>query len=277
MTIEQSVSVIIPTFDRAELLPRALLSVLAQSRPADEVIVVDDGSDDRTRELIEVDFPDVRLIVQDNQGVSAARNRGVAASSGSWLAFLDSDDEWLPEKLEVQMQAAAANPQFSLIHSDEIWIRRGVRVNQMKKHRKSGGDIFLDCLPRCVISPSAVLLRRELFDAVGQFDESLPACEDYDLWLRICHQQEVFYIDKPLLKKYGGHEDQLSTRHWGMDRFRVKALDKLLSQVSLEADKEQETRAILLEKCRVLITGARKRNNATLLAYCEAMIEKHAG
>lgn len=275
MTIEQSVSVIIPTFNRANLLPRALQSVLQQSRPADEVIVVDDGSSDGTRELLDAQFPSVSLIVQNNRGVSAARNRGVAASSGRWLAFLDSDDEWLPEKLELQMQAAVTNPQCSLIHSDEIWIRRGVRVNQMKKHRKSGGDIFLDCLPRCVISPSAVVLRRELFDAVGQFDESLPACEDYDLWLRICHQQEILYIDKPLLKKYGGHEDQLSNRHWGMDRFRVRALDKLLSEASLEADKEQETRAILLEKCRVLMTGARKRNNATLLAYCEAMVQKH--
>lgn len=275
MTIEQGISVIIPTFNRAGLLPRALASVLDQSRPADEIIVVDDGSSDQTRELIQTEFPTVSLISQNNQGVSAARNRGVEASSGSWLAFLDSDDEWLPEKLEVQMQAAASNPQFSLIHSDEIWFRRGVRVNQMKKHRKSGGDIFLDCLPRCVISPSAVVLRRELFDAVGQFDESLPACEDYDLWLRICHEKEVLYVDKPLLKKYGGHEDQLSSRHWGMDRFRVKALDKLLGQASLEANKKQETRAILQEKCRVLMIGARKRNNAALLAYCEAMIEKH--
>ena len=277
MTIEQSVSVIIPTFNRAERLPRALISVLEQSRPADEVIVVDDGSSDQTRELLEAEFPAIKLIVQSNQGVSAARNRGAASSSGHWLAFLDSDDEWLPEKLEVQMQAAAANPQFSLIHSNEIWIRRGVRVNQMKKHRKSGGDIFSDCLPRCIISPSAVMLRRELFDAVGQFDESLPACEDYDLWLRICHQHEVLYIDKPLLVKYGGHEDQLSTRYWGMDRFRVKALDKLLSQISLEADKEREARAILLEKCRVLMVGAHKRNNVNLLDYCEAMIQKHVG
>ena len=276
MTIEQTVSVIIPTFDRVQVLPRALDSVLAQTRPADEIIVVDDGSGDRTREVLESEYPMVRLLSQENRGVSAARNHGVEASSGTWLAFLDSDDEWLPDKLELQLAGASADPEAVLIHCDEIWIRRGVRVNQMDKHRKSGGDIFLDCLPRCVISPSAVMLRRALFDHCGGFDESLPACEDYDLWLRMCHQHEVAYIDRQLLRKYGGHADQLSAKHWGMDRFRVKALDKLLSNPELADDKRLHARSMLLEKCEVLMTGASKRNNQQLLTYCESLVQKYA-
>ncbi len=270
-----SVSVIIPSFNRASVLPRALDSVLAQTHEAAEIIVVDDGSSDGTNALIERDYPGVKLLNQGNQGVSSARNAGASVSTGEWLAFLDSDDEWLPEKLSYQLTCARDNPHISLIHSDEIWIRRGVRVNQMRKHRKSGGQIFEYCLPRCVISPSAVMMSKALFDRLGGFDEDLPACEDYDLWLRVCHQYEVAYIEHPLILKYGGHEDQLSAKYWGMDRFRVKALAKLLAQSTLSIEQEASTKRMLHEKCRILMSGAQKRDKPELIAYCKQLLNAY--
>ena len=270
-----SVSVIIPSFNRASVLPRALDSVLAQTHEAVEIIVVDDGSSDGTNALVERDYPDVKLVTQGNQGVSSARNAGALVSTGEWLAFLDSDDEWLPEKLSHQLACARDNPHISLIHSDEIWIRRGARVNQMRKHRKSGGQIFEYCLPRCVISPSAVMMSKALFDRLGGFDEDLPACEDYDLWLRACHQYEVAYIEHPLIRKYGGHEDQLSAKYWGMDRFRVKALAKLLAQSTLSIEQEVLTKRMLREKCRILMNGAVKRDKPELSAYCKQLLNAY--
>ena len=270
-----NVSVIIPSFNRASVLPRALDSVLAQTHVAAEIIVVDDGSSDGTNALVERDYPGVKLLTQGNRGVSSARNAGASVSTGEWLAFLDSDDEWLPEKLSHQLACARDNPHISLIHSNEIWIRRGVRVNQMRKHRKSGGQIFESCLPRCVISPSAVMMSKALFDRLGGFDEDLPACEDYDLWLRVCHQYEVAYIEHPLIRKYGGHKDQLSAKYWGMDRFRAKALAKLLAQSKLSIEQEVLTKRMLREKCRILMSGAVKRDKPALIAYCKQLLNAY--
>ena len=249
--------------------------MLAQTHEATEIIVVDDGSIDGTSALVERDYPGAKLLTQGNQGVSSARNAGASVSTGEWLAFLDSDDEWLPEKLSHQLACARDNPHISLIHSDEIWIRRGVRVNQMRKHRKSGGQIFEYCLPRCVISPSAVMMSKALFNRLGGFDEDLPACEDYDLWLRVSHQYEVAYIEHPLIRKYGGHEDQLSVKYWGMDRFRVKALAKLLAQCTLSIEQEVLTKRMLHEKCRILMNGAEKRDKPELIAYCKQLLNTY--
>ncbi|MES9888132.1 MAG: glycosyltransferase family A protein, partial [Candidatus Sedimenticola sp. 6PFRAG1] len=222
------ISVVIPTHNRATVLERALASVLTQTHPAMEVIVVDDGSEDRTRELLAQKFPSVRYLHQPNQGVSSARNLGIANARGDWIAFLDSDDEWLPGKLQAQKELLSNHPDIRICHTEEIWIRDGKRVNQMKKHTKQGGVIFRHCLPLCVISPSSVMIHRDVFEQVGVFDESLPACEDYDLWLRICARYPVAFIEQPQINKYGGHDDQLSRRHWGMDRFRLQALEKII-------------------------------------------------
>lgn len=263
------ISVIIPTYNRAEVLVRALDSVLAQSRPADEIIVVDDGSTDHTEKVMQ-DYPEARYLQQDNLGVSAARNLGIAVANGDWLAFLDSDDEWLPHKLEKQCELVAANPDFKLVHTEEIWIRNGKRVNQMDKHEKAGGDIFQRCLPLCAISPSSVMIHRSLFDELGKFDETLPACEDYDLWLRICAQEQVLYESEPCIVKYGGHEDQLSRKYWGMDRFRIQALEKILEQDVLSAEQKRAAIEMLLEKIRVYVLGAQKRDKEQEVAQYES-------
>ncbi|MCI5105822.1 MAG: glycosyltransferase [Pseudomonadales bacterium] len=275
-----TVSVIIPSYNRGQSLPRALDSVLAQTRPAEEIIVVDDGSDDGTAAMLARDYPELACLVQENRGVSAARNTGIRAARGDWIALLDSDDEWLPQKLERQLlalQEARRSESAAplLVHCDEIWIRKGRRVNPMDKHAKAGGWIFERCLPLCAISPSAVLMARELLADVGEFDEDLPACEDYDLWLRICSRYPVLYVDEPLLNKYGGHSDQLSRQHWGMDRFRVRALDKLLSAGGLDAGQQEQAIAMLHEKCRILRLGAEKRGNQALLDELSEVLQRH--
>lgn len=272
-------SVIIPTYNRSATLARALDSVFgqtlfaAQSSKSIEVIVIDDGSDDDTAELINTHYPELVFLQLDaNNGVSYARNRGIEAASGEWLAFLDSDDEWLDNKLELQFAAIQASG-LQICHTDEIWIRNGVRVNQMNKHAKHGGWIFENCLPLCAMSPSSVMLHRDVITSHGMFDESLPACEDYDLWLRLTAFNEVAYVDQACLKKYGGHEDQLSRKFWGMDRFRVLALEKILSSPKLDPDKRQAAFETLTKKLAILKKGADKHQNHDLITWCKQKFE----
>jgi glycosyltransferase involved in cell wall biosynthesis len=273
-SVHPSFSVIIPTFNRLEPLRVAVASVLNQTRPADEVIVVDDGSTDGTAEDIGSRFPDIHLIVQENRGVSAARNAGIRAAKGDWIALLDSDDAWLPKKLERQLAAVENAPEFRLCHTGEIWIRNGVRVNPMKKHAKHGGFIFEHCLPLCCISPSSVLIRRDVFDELGDFDEGLPACEDYDYWLRFCARYPVLYVDEPLLRKVGGHDDQLSRQYWGMDRFRIKALEKILDADVLTPPQSEAALAMMTKMVGVLAQGARKRGRQQEAKDYEQKLER---
>lgn len=260
------ISVIIPTWNRADTIVRALHSVLQQTVKAHEIIVVDDGSDDDTAQRL-AEFTGVTRLFQSNAGVSSARNRGIRAATGDWIALLDSDDEWLPEKLQRQSAAISEDPETRLCHCDEIWIRRNVRVNPKHKHQKSGGWIYRQCLPLCAISPSAALIRRDVFDTTGWFDESLPACEDYDYWLRFCAHYPVTYIDEPLLKKYGGHADQLSQRHWGMDRFRIVALTKAIYSEALSPADLQATQEMLATKLTIFTSGAKKRGRTDEARY----------
>ncbi len=253
------ISIIIPTFNRLELLSRELDSVYRQSFSDFEVIVVDDGSGDGTAEMISTKFPQVHYHYQDNAGVSSARNKGLLNAKADWIAFLDSDDEWLPEKLLQQVQLIEQNPGAKICHTEEIWIRNGTRVNQMKKHRKAGGWIFQQCLPLCAMSPSSIMIHRTVFEDVGVFDIELPACEDYDLWLRIAAKYPVLYIEQPLIKKYGGHEDQLSQKYWGMDRYRIKALEKIIKQNELNEEHREWAITMLLKKARIFQQGALKR------------------
>jgi glycosyltransferase involved in cell wall biosynthesis len=272
--LKPKVSVVIPTCDRIETLPRSLDSVINQTFSDWELIVVDDGSTDGTDEMILRDYPAVRLHRQENGGVSAARNAGVALAAGEWIAFLDSDDAWLPEKLERQLSALANEPELRLSHTDEIWIRNDRSVNQPKAYAKAGGGIYHRCLPLCCICPSSVLLRGDLFDEIGGFDETFPVCEDYDLWLRITARESVHYLDEALVRKYGGHEDQLSTTTWGMDRYRIRALEKILAEGILSPKDQLLTKETLIRKLRILIAGARKRGNQDVVAKYEPRLSE---
>ena len=268
-------SVIIPCHNRSESLHRALKSVFAQTYTNFEVIIVDDGSTDDTAQLIHNHFPQCVYIYQTNKGVSSARNAGIAQAKGEWIAFLDSDDEWLPTKLQIQLQAATNCPVHKIIHTDEIWIRNGKRVNPMRKHQKYGGWIFEKCLPLCAISPSSVMIQRQVFHRVGLFDESLPACEDYDLWLRVCSLYPVHFIEKALVIKYGGHQDQLSTKYWGMDRFRIKALSHIIQSGSLNQQDMVAARSVLIKKLQIYILGAKKRQKYSEIQYYEKLLSSH--
>ncbi len=270
------VSVIIPSHNRAGVLPRALDSVLDQQLPALEIILVDDASDDATEQLIKSRYPQIRYLkLPRNRGVSAARNLGIAEAEGDWIALLDSDDAWLPGKLQAQKDLIEAHPELRLCHTEEIWIRNGKRVNPMRKHAKSGGRIFFQCLPRCVISPSSVLLRKDLLAEYGGFDEDLPACEDYDLWLRICAREPVLFVEQAQIVKYGGHEDQLSRKYWGMDRFRIQALEKLLLTGKLRPDQYAAALDTLKKKSAILAKGAEKRGDRQRAQAIRRNAERH--
>ena len=254
-----NISVVIPTYNRYEVLKRALASVFTQTHLPFEIIVVDDGSTDETQQITQ-DFPDIKYFYQENSGVSSARNLGIEKSSCEWIAFLDSDDEWHVEKLQEQTAFHKENPDILISYTDENWIRNGVEVKMPKKFRKFGGEIFNECLSHCIIAPSSTMINKMLLSTVGTFDESLEVCEDYDLWLRVARTHKIGLVDKKLITKYGGDEDQLSLKHWGMDRFRVLSLEKLLE---LEPDDEKLIKNMLLKKYKVLLKGAIKYDKMT--------------
>jgi glycosyltransferase involved in cell wall biosynthesis len=271
------VSVVIPVYNRRALVSRATRSVLAQTYSDYEILVVDDGSQDGSAAGVRSAFGDsVRLLQsKTNRGVSAARNLAIGQAAGQWLAFLDSDDEWLPDKLERQM-AALEEADMLVCHTEEIWVRNGVRVNAHKHHKKYGGEIFLQALPLCVMSPSSIVIHRDVFNAIGLFDEALPACEDYDLFLRLTCRYPVIFLDQPLIVKYGGHADQLSQTHFAMDRFRVYALDKILQQgnEALDEAKRQAAVTVLLKKAGIVYKGACKHGNDELVQDMERYLAR---
>lgn len=270
-----TISVVIPTYNRCELLRRALLSVFSQSLLPAEVIVIDDGSNDNTKVMIHKEFPEVRYHRQENFGVSSARNLGIQKATGDWIAFLDSDDEWLPEKLFRQTEALSVQSGYKICHTEELWIRNGVRVNPAKQYAKCGGWIFSQCLPLCAMSPSTVLIHRSVFNDIGLFDTSLPACEDYDMWLRITAKYPVLMIAEPQIKKYGGHEDQLSQQHWGMDRFRITALQKIIDTKQLSDENQQAAVTMLLKKAHIYLAGVTKRGKIEEADYFRQLIERY--
>ena len=269
-----NVSAVIPTFNRGHCLLRAINSVLAQTTPVDEIIVVDDGSDDKTYDLLvkselldmRGQLPNIRYLYQENKGVSAARNLGIKEAENEYIALLDSDDAWAETKIERQaLKLEKKNFSCRITHTEEIWLKDGQRINPKKKHKKSGGFIFEKCLPLCCISPSSVLLHRTLFNDYGFFDEKLPACEDYDMWLRLCAFEEVLFVEEALTIKYGGHVDQLSRAFWGMDRFRVQALEKLINSGKLSKTQRSQALEMLVKKIEILLLGAKKREKKEMI------------
>jgi glycosyltransferase involved in cell wall biosynthesis len=270
-----AVSVIIPTYNRAGRLLRAISSVLYQTFTDSELIVVDDGSDDETADCLKPVKDRIKYIRHpDNLGVSAARNRGIKASKYPFIAFLDSDDYWLPGKLSTQMAFFKRNPEAVACQTEEIWIRNGVRVNPGKRHLKPSGDIFVPSLRLCLVSPSAVMLKRSVLDEVGLFDEDLPACEDYELWLRISCRYPIHLIPRHLVVKEGGNPDQLSSKTKGLDQFRIKALVKLLRDAQLNDTQLQATLLELTTKCLIYGSGCLKRGRKEEGEYYLRLPEK---
>ena len=309
-----SLSVIIPTYNRAWILKEAIDSVLAQDFRDFEIVVVDDGSSDNTPEILESyqqtltarrttitaehghpaisssnrnstatkgtgrrkeavslarraePLQQICAVRQGHRGVSAARNAGLARATGRLITFLDSDDLWLPGKLSAQVAFFNAHPDALICQTEEIWIKNGIRVNPKKRHKKYSGMIFERCLELCIVSPSAVMMRRCLFDKIGGFDETLPVCEDYDLWLRVACRFPVYLIETPFVIKRGGHPDQLS-RTPCMDRFRIHVLKKILETDLLSSRQYCAADAALKKKCAIYAAGCLKRGRVQEANY----------
>ncbi|QOY52663.1 glycosyltransferase family 2 protein [Candidatus Sulfurimonas baltica] len=267
------ISVVIPTYNRYEVLQRALASVYSQTHKPKEVIVIDDGSNDETSQIKKL-FPQVKYIYQKNTGVSSARNLGIKNSTCNWITFLDSDDEWHKDKLALHVEFHKNNRDILMSYTDEKWIRDGIEVKIPKKFHKFGGDIFEKCLSHCIIAPSAAMMHIDLINRVGLFDESLEVCEDYEMWLRVTCRDKVGLIDEKLITKYGRSDDQLSVKFWGMDRFRVQALEKLLS-LELHLEQKNLLRETLVKKYSVLLKGAIKYDKMLDIEEYKIKIERY--
>ena len=268
------VSVIIPTYNRGRVVQEAIDSVLNQDFGDYELIVVDDGSDDNTPEILGAYGKAITVLQQPNKGVSAARNSGIAEAAGQLIAFLDSDDLWLPGKLTAQVKFFEENADALINQTQEVWVRNGVRVNPKKRHHKFSGMIFERSLALCLVSPSAVVIKKSLFDNVGLFDEQLPACEDYDLWLRISCRYPVHLIDHPLIIKRGGHDDQLS-KAAGLDKYRIQSLIKIIDSDLLTPRQYRAALHTLKEKSQVYAGGCRKRGREEEAEYIVSLAGKY--
>jgi GT2 family glycosyltransferase len=271
---EPAISAIVPVYNRATRIVPCVESILSQSLPPKEVIVVDDGSTDGTAEALKPLQSKIEIVtLKGNRGVSTARNIGVESAGGTWISFLDSDDLWHRDKLLGQWQFLNKNPFYDIVQSEEIWIRNGTRVNPCNHHQKPEGWIWLPSLSLCLVSPSSVMMKKDLFQAYGGFDPSLPACEDYDLWLRISRDRPVGLDPSLSVIKHGGHDDQLSKQYPAMDRFRVKALFKALDQET-DGYYENHLRAVLKKKLTILASGCKKRQKLDQARYFESLLHK---
>lgn len=192
-----TISVVIPVYNRKEQIICALRSVYNQTLLPDEVIVVDDGSADGTYEAIQEGFPQVRLIRQKHRGVSAARNRGIEESGGDFIAFLDSDDIWLPDKLRLQIGVFNEHPELGLLATQKYKNTNSYSIKTIKKPRLHYLP-FSDFLKRTKVNTPTIMIPRKVFKAVGLFDITLTTSEDWDLWARIAYRYPVARIEQPL-------------------------------------------------------------------------------
>lgn len=263
------VIVVIPVRERAQMLQRAVESVLRQTWRDYDLVVVDDASrlEDLSivRNLVESSGHHW-LSFDENRGPAAARNAGVLAGEQQgtqWVAFLDSDDVWKPEKLERQLLWHADYPEVGVSQCQEAWIRNGVKVGKKRSQLQPEGRIFAQCIDSCCISPSCMMMTLSLWKELGGFDERYRVCEDYELWLRLSLKNPVGLVrdvPDPLVIRHGGHEDQLSFSIEAMDRFRVMAMLELLLNGSLGQEETVLVEKGIARKSEILEQGARKRS-----------------
>jgi len=254
-----NISVIIPTYNREDFLKKAIDSVLAQTYKDFELIIIDDGSTDKTKQLVDSYEQGIRYVYQDNKGPSGARNKGIRESNAEFIVFLDSDDWFDKEKLGCQFRAMQEKPDYLISHTEEIWYQSGNLLNHKNKHKKFGGLIFDKCLSICSVGMSTVMIKKEFFDKVGVFDEHMPCCEDYDLWLRASVKLPFLFIDKPLTLKKGGRPDQVSSIFArGMDKFRIYSLKKLIESGCLNSEQYVLALGELEKKCQIYGKGCIK-------------------
>lgn len=268
---EPLVSIIIPTFNRAKVVGRAVNSVLNQSFQDFECIVVDDGSTDETDSVLNEFVNKIKVVKTENRGVSAARNLGAELAEGKYIAFLDSDDEWKPQKLQKQIDFMQKNG-FCISQTDETWVRNGKFVNKSAKYIRPQGDIFYNCLEVCAVTPSSVMMEKTLFFEYGGFDETFPVCEDYDLWLRMSLKERFGLIDEPLIIKYGGSADQLSNSAC-LDKYRIISVFNMLHKnITLSEEQKKALEEVLAKKVKIYSAGARKREKFDEAEWAEGLL-----
>jgi glycosyltransferase involved in cell wall biosynthesis len=258
------ISVVIPVYNREKFIARAIDSVLSQALQPLEIIVVDDGSSDDTPHILAHYHDKIKVITQDNAGVSAARNSGIKVAQGKWICLLDSDDIWHHDKLKLQSAYHDKYPSIMISHTGEKWIRNDKEIKQKAHHDKPQGWCFEENLAFCKIAPSTIMIHREVFEKVGFFDEGLEVCEDYDLWLRVLREYALGLVGDVLTTKYAGHENQLSFKYHSMDTFRIKALLKHKEVLAVNME--------IAKKCQILIQGAKKRGNAEIVEYYQRVL-----
>jgi len=246
-----SVSVVIPTHNRARMLAEAIKSVLDQTRPADEILVVDINSTDDTESVLETFRDVVTVLSVDRDGPSPARNRGIAASRGDYVAFLDDDDLWHPEKLKVQMEFLEANGTVAMVSADTVPL--GEKIADMRRGRSywTQGDLFPRLFMKSYVSTPTVIVRRDVFDEVGVFNESYLRVEDYDLWLRIAAARPTAHFRHPLawIRKSPNRmsDDKIDLRrtakkvlmeHYDPDRISRRSLSRRMSDLEVYCGRE---------------------------------------
>ncbi|MDD4183323.1 MAG: glycosyltransferase family A protein [Candidatus Omnitrophica bacterium] len=274
-------SVIIPTYNRAKFLQIALASVLAQTFHDYEIILVDDGSTDDTYEMLQKmrreaqnNAKDIKYFHQENKGPAAARNLGIKQATGDFICLLDSDDRFRDSKLKISYEHIKKYPQYKIFHTEEIWYKNGALLSQKIYHKKPSGKVFENAVRMCSIGTSTAVIRKGVFDAIGLFDEAMPACEDYDFWLRVTNRYEVFLIPHYLTIKEGGRTDQLSLKYPAMDTFRIYALKKILESKELSGDNFRIAADELKRKCNIFIKGALKRGKTKEANSYKLLMEK---
>lgn len=231
MTTQPKVSVITPTYNRARYIEEAIDSALAQTYPNVEIIVVDDGSTDETPAILKGYGDKISCFYQDYQGVSAALNLGIKNSSGQYLAILDDDDIWLPEKLELQVAYMEAHPEVGMVHADMLVLSERSGDSRPRKRELSrpipSGYVLPELIQRNFIFGCAALVRRSCLDEVGLFDPELQAAEDYNLWLRIARRFSITYMDRPLAI-FRLHATNITRDPLFMQEWHLKALKKMV-------------------------------------------------
>lgn len=231
MSAELTVSAVVPAYNTAALLPRCIESILTQTVAVDEVIVVDDGSVDKTREVAESFGPRVRCISQANKGAAGARNCGIRSATGEWIALLDSDDDWVPNKIERQLEAVRQHPECDFIYSDAtVILPDGSTAENFQADKEAPcGWVFDHLLQSCFVNGSTVMARRSALMEAGLFNESLRCAEDYDLWLRVSRRHQFWFVPEPLAF-YERQAESLTRNDAVMAASQIAVLEPILAE-----------------------------------------------
>jgi glycosyltransferase involved in cell wall biosynthesis len=279
----------VPVFNRFKVTADAVASVLFQTFSDLELILVDDGSTAAMDSLTDrfSQDPRFRYIRIEHSGKPGhVRNKGAEFARGEYLAFLDSDDIWLPQKLQRQVEVLRRvnegthdGRRVPLVHTREFWLRGEKLVSQKKQRHARRGNVFGDALQKCTIGPSTTLMEKRVFEELGGFRSDLEIAEDYEFWLRLTALYPVEYIEEPLIVKRAGHGPQLSQKYEQIEIFRLDALRGLVedrwfarnadSEAAESPDTQNRAEEEYARKCRIYAEGCRKRGRAEMATEYE--------